>query len=78
MRRIFEAKGRPQDNPLILHVPDAGWLERCCVDIPDTAYALAERFWPGPLTMICPGGTACPCGPPAGWIPWASAARTIR
>ena len=52
VRRIFEAKGRPQDNPLILHVPDAGWLERCCVDIPDTAYALAERFWPGPLTMI--------------------------
>ena len=54
VRRIFEAKGRPQDNPLILHVPDAGWLERCCVDIPDTAYALAERFWPGPLTMILP------------------------
>ena len=52
VRRIFEAKGRPQDNPLILHVPDAGWLERCCADIPDTAYALAERFWPGPLTMI--------------------------
>lgn len=41
-------------TPLILHVPDAGWLERCCVDIPDTAYALAERFWPGPLTMILP------------------------
>lgn len=54
VRRIFEAKGRPQDNPLILHVPDAGWLERCCADIPDTAYALAERFWPGPLTMILP------------------------
>ena len=54
VRRIFEAKGRPQDNPLILHVPDAGWLERCCAGIPDTAYALAERFWPGPLTMILP------------------------
>ena len=54
VRRIFEAKGRPQDNPLILHVPDAGWLERCCADIPDMAYALAERFWPGPLTMILP------------------------
>ena len=46
VRRIFEAKGRPQDNPLILHVPDAGWLERCCVDVPETAYALAEKFWP--------------------------------
>jgi len=49
---IFAAKGRPQDNPLILHVPDVGWLERYCWDIPRAAYELAERFWPGPLTMI--------------------------
>lgn len=49
---IFAAKGRPQDNPLILHVPDAGWLERYCTDVPPVAYALADRFWPGPLTMI--------------------------
>ena len=49
---IFTAKGRPQDNPLILHIPDAGWLERYCRDIPEQAYALAERFWPGPLTMV--------------------------
>ncbi|WP_294550959.1 L-threonylcarbamoyladenylate synthase [uncultured Pseudoflavonifractor sp.] len=49
---IFAAKGRPQDNPLILHVPSADWLERYCEDIPAAAYALAERFWPGPLTMI--------------------------
>ena len=51
---IFEAKGRPQDNPLILHIPDAGWLERYCADVPESAYRLAERFWPGPLTMILP------------------------
>ena len=51
---IFEAKGRPQDTPLILHVPGADWLERYCRDIPPEAYALAERFWPGPLTMILP------------------------
>ena len=51
---IFEAKGRPQDNPLILHVPDADWLELYCHDIPPVAYTLAERFWPGPLTMILP------------------------
>ena len=49
---IFAAKGRPQDNPLILHVPDDGWLERYCGDIPAVAYALADQFWPGPLTMI--------------------------
>lgn len=52
--RIFAAKGRPQDNPLILHIPDAGALPRYCTDIPAAAYALARRFWPGPLTMILP------------------------
>lgn len=50
--RIFEAKGRPQDNPLILHIPSVDWLSRYCRNIPDTAYLLAERFWPGPMTMI--------------------------
>ena len=47
--RIFVAKGRPQDNPLIIHVPGAEWLMRYCRDIPPTAYCLAECFWPGPL-----------------------------
>ena len=49
---IFKAKGRPQDNPLILHISDAAWLERYCTDIPAQTYELAERFWPGPLTVI--------------------------
>ena len=53
-RRIYEAKGRPQDNPLIIHIPHAGWLPRYCRDIPQEAYALARAFWPGPLTMILP------------------------
>ena len=52
VERIFEAKGRPQDNPLILHIPSAEHLARYCRDIPDSAYALAEAYWPGPLTMI--------------------------
>ena len=52
VKKIFEAKGRPQDNPLILHVPSAQWLCRCCEDVPTIAYELARRFWPGPLTMI--------------------------
>lgn len=51
---IFQAKGRPQDNPLILHIPEAGWLSRYCTDIPTAAWTLAERFWPGPMTMILP------------------------
>ncbi len=52
VRRIFAVKGRPQDNPLILHVTGAQWLPRYCVDIPPVAYVLARKFWPGPLTMI--------------------------
>ncbi len=52
VRRIFEAKGRPQDNPLILHIPEKTWLDRYCRNIPPEAFTLADRFWPGPLTMI--------------------------
>ena len=52
--RIFKAKGRPQDNPLILHITDVSWLERYCKEIPLTAYKLAEAYWPGPMTMILP------------------------
>lgn len=52
VKGIYEAKGRPQDNPLILHIPSADWLSRYCDDVPETAYRLAEAFWPGPLTMI--------------------------
>ena len=52
VKSIFAAKGRPQDNPLILHIASADWLERYCRDIPPSAYELARRFWPGPLTMV--------------------------
>ncbi len=52
VRHIFQAKGRPQDNPLILHIPTVDWLERYCREIPDAAYELARRFWPGPMTMV--------------------------
>lgn len=51
---IYAAKGRPSDNPLILHVAGAHWLERYCAQVPPAAYQLAEAFWPGPLTMILP------------------------
>ena len=52
VNKIFEAKGRPQDNPLIIHVTGAQWLPRYCADVPPLAYVLARKFWPGPLTMI--------------------------
>lgn len=50
--RIYAAKGRPSDNPLILHIAEVSDIEKLAVDIPELAYLLAEKFWPGPLTMI--------------------------
>ena len=58
--KIFIAKGRPQDNPLILHVADADEIEKFCRDIPAAAYALADAFWPGPLTMVLPARDIVP------------------
>ena len=49
---IFEAKGRPQDNPLIVHISQMDDLVPLVTHIPETAKALAEAFWPGALTMI--------------------------
>ena len=60
VRRIFAAKGRPQDNPLILHIPSADWLGRYCEDIPQAAWALAARFWPGPMTIILKRNSSVP------------------
>ena len=58
--KIFEAKGRPQDNPLILHLSAAEEMGRYCHDIPEAAYRLAEKFWPGPLTMVLPARDCVP------------------
>ena len=58
--QIFAVKGRPQDNPLILHVSCVEELEQLCHDIPQSAYALAEAFWPGPLTMVLPAKACIP------------------
>ena len=58
--KIFEAKGRPNDNPLILHIADASQMEALCHGVPEAAYRLAERFWPGPLTMVLPAKSCVP------------------
>jgi L-threonylcarbamoyladenylate synthase len=50
--KVFAAKGRPADHPLIVHLPDAGHLDRWAIDIPPVARDLAAAFWPGPLTLI--------------------------
>lgn len=54
VRKIFVAKGRPQDNPLIVHLADISDMADYAYDIPDIAYKIAERFCPGPLTMVLP------------------------
>src|SRR5574343_1290730 len=52
VRKIFAAKGRPADHPLIVHLGADDLLSAYATDIPDAAWALAEAFWPGPLTLI--------------------------
>lgn len=54
--KIFAAKGRPQDNPLISHISSLDMLPLIARDVPDEALRLARAFWPGPLTMILPRG----------------------
>ena len=64
--KIFIAKGRPQDNPLILHVADPEQMQSICHDIPPAAYRLAGAFWPGPLTMVLPAKDIVPKATTAG------------
>lgn len=52
--KIYEAKGRPSDNPLIVHIAKLDALDKIATGISDKVYRLAEKFWPGPLTMILP------------------------
>lgn len=56
VHKIFEAKGRPQDNPLIVHICGMQMLEGIVSDVPERAKKLAQAFWPGPLTMVMPRG----------------------
>jgi L-threonylcarbamoyladenylate synthase len=52
VRRIFEAKGRPSDNPLILHIARIRELDRLVSFVPEKALTLMDRFWPGPMTLV--------------------------
>ena len=57
VKKIFEAKGRPQDNPLIVHICGLEMLRGIVSEVPERARKLAKAFWPGPLTMVLPRGT---------------------
>jgi L-threonylcarbamoyladenylate synthase len=52
IQKVFEAKGRPSDNPLIIHLSDISQIETVARDIPEELHSLAKAFWPGPLTVI--------------------------
>jgi L-threonylcarbamoyladenylate synthase len=56
VRRVFAIKGRPATNPLIVHVADAVAARGCVSEWPEAAQRLADRFWPGPLTIVLPKG----------------------
>lgn len=81
--KIFKAKGRPQDNPLIVHLAEVGDIEEYAENVPPIAYKLAEKFCPGPLTMVLPKRERIPDITSAGLdtvgirIPYHSAARKL-
>ena len=54
---IFQAKGRPSDNPLIVHISHTDQLSQIVSSVPETAKALMTHFWPGPLTLVMPKKT---------------------
>ncbi len=65
-RKTYEAKGRPSDNPLIVHIADYEDLRKIAVHIPAETAILAAHFWPGPLTMIFEKSDAVPYGTTGG------------
>ena len=67
--KVFEAKGRPSDNPLIVHISDIQQMTSTVEDVPDIALTLAKAFWPGPLTMILKAKPGILC---SGLICWTS------
>lgn len=65
-KKIYAAKGRPSDNPLIIHIADMESLKKVAKNIPETTGRIAEKYWPGPLTMIFEKTDAVPYGTTGG------------
>ena len=66
VQRLFEAKGRPASDPLIVHVAALAQVEQVARELPPAAHALAARFWPGPLTLVLPKSSRIPAAVTAG------------
>ena len=83
VKKIFEAKGRPGDNPLIVHVSSLEEIPPLVREIPDAAKRLMEAFWPGPMTLILPKAACIPTAVSAGLdtvgirLPSSEAARAL-
>lgn len=60
VKKIFEAKGRPQDNPLIVHISELEEIKPLVKEVPEIAHKLMEKFWPGPMTIILPKSDLIP------------------
>lgn len=65
-KKTYAAKGRPSDNPLIVHIAGISYLKAIAKEIPEAALKLAEKFWPGPLTMIFDKSEIVPYGTTGG------------
>ncbi len=61
-QRIFAMKGRGMHQPLLVLIPDLGWVDRLCHSIPESAWNLARNLWPGPLTLVLPARDVVPEG----------------
>ena len=66
VKKIFEAKGRPQDNPLIVHISDFDEIDPLVLEIPEISKVLMKKFWPGPMTIILKKSTLIPYETSAG------------
>ena len=60
VKAVYAAKGRPSDNPMIVHIAELSALPELVTAIPENAKILAEAFWPGPLTMVLPRSSKIP------------------
>ena len=76
--RIFEIKGRPAHNPIIVHVASLDLAKHCVADWPALAGKLAKSFWPGPLTLVLPARSRFRTWSPPEATPWAYGGRAIR
>ena len=68
--KIYAAKGRPSDNPLIVHIAEFDKLAPIVTEVPEKAKILAEKYWPGPLTMILPKSDLVPQRLRVVWTVW--------